>query len=99
MQITSSDDANVHFTFRLRHSQQLCVPFRTFLRFAGLSTKRESIVDERGSCNDLEAPRTVAHLLDDLQAKGCLVRLSRLGFTDPEVPANSAGLHTATDQW
>lgn len=30
---TSADEPNVHFSFRRLHSQQLRVPFRTFLRF------------------------------------------------------------------
>lgn len=34
MQIVSSSDEKVHLTFLCLHSQQLCVPLRTFLRFA-----------------------------------------------------------------
>lgn len=33
MQMLSVDEANEHFSFRRLHSQQLWVPFRTFLRF------------------------------------------------------------------
>lgn len=41
MQMRSCGESKVHLTFLRRHSQQLCVPFRTFLRLGGFSSGGE----------------------------------------------------------
>lgn len=43
MQIASSSDEKVHLTFLCLHSQQLCVPLRTFLRF-GVGSSEGAII-------------------------------------------------------
>jgi hypothetical protein len=43
MQIAPSSDEKVHLTFLCLHSQQLCVPLRTFLRFGAGSSEGATI--------------------------------------------------------
>lgn len=44
MQVESSDDGNMHLTFRRLHSQQECVPFRTFRRLTEVSSSDITVV-------------------------------------------------------